>query len=48
MNNSHPLSSLSSEEIEKAVTLFRSSKQTDRDSLFSYISLVEPDKELSD
>ena len=45
MNNSHPLSSLTSEEIEKAVTLFRSSKQTDRDSLFSYISLVEPDKE---
>ena len=45
MNNSHPLAALTAEEIKKAVALFRSSKQTDSDSLFSYIALIEPDKE---
>ena len=44
--NAHPLDPISTDEIEKAVTIFRSSESADENSLFSHISLIEPDKDL--
>ena len=41
----HPLDSLSVEEIEKSVALFKKNKNSDENSVFSYIILEEPDKE---
>ena len=41
----HPLDSLSVEEIEKSVTLFKRDKNSDENSVYSYIVLDEPDKE---
>ena len=41
----HPLDSLSKEEIEKSIALFRLDKKSDENSVFSYITLEEPEKE---
>ena len=38
----HPLDSLSVEEIEKSVTLFKRDKNSDENSVYSYIVLDEP------
>ena len=41
----HPLDSLSIEEIEKSITIFKLDKNSDKNSVFSYITLDEPEKE---
>ena len=41
----HPLDSLSVDEIEKSVALFKKNKNSDENSVFSYIILEELDKE---
>ena len=41
----HPLDSLSKEEIEKSIALFKLDKNSDKNSVFSYITLEEPEKE---
>ena len=41
----HPLDSLSKEEIEKSIALFKVDKNLDENSVFSYITLEEPEKE---
>ena len=41
----HPLDSLSKEEIEKSIALFKLDKNSDENSVFSYIALEEPEKE---
>ena len=43
---SHPLDQISSEEIEKAVDLYKSHEKFDEETIFSNISLVEPEKQL--
>lgn len=43
---SHPLDQISSEEIEKAVDLYKSHEKFDEKTIFSNISLVEPEKQL--
>ena len=43
-NNMHPLDSLSVDEIKKSVNIFKSDNNSDENSVFSYISLEEPDK----
>ena len=40
----HPLDSLSVDEIKKSVNIFKSDNNSDENSVFSYISLEEPDK----
>ncbi|MEC7910304.1 MAG: tyramine oxidase, partial [Pseudomonadota bacterium] len=43
---SHPLDQISSEEIEKAVDLYKSHDNSDENTLFINITLVEPSKEI--
>ena len=41
----HPLDTLSAKEIEKSISLLKSDKNFDENSVFSYITLDEPKKE---
>ena len=44
INKTHPLDSLSKEEIDKSIFIFKSDANSDENSIFSYITLDEPDK----
>jgi Cu2+-containing amine oxidase len=45
INIKHPLEALTIEEINNAVEFFKADKNTDKNSAYSHITLIEPDKD---
>jgi Cu2+-containing amine oxidase len=45
INIKHPLEALTIEEINSAVEFFKADKNTDKNSAYSHITLIEPDKD---